>query len=51
MVINMIKKNIFISRYLDILRKQLEEYLPIEDALTDMCEKANEIIYKHVKRD
>lgn len=51
MDINMIRKSIFISRYLDVIRKQLENDLPKEDTLQDMCEKANEIVHKHIKKD
>lgn len=50
MVINMIKKKIFILRYIDILRELLENSLPEEDTLTDMCEKANMLVKQYIKK-
>ncbi len=46
----MIKKDIFINRYLEIIKKLLYESLPEEDILQDMCEEANEIVHTYIKK-
>jgi len=47
----MINKKDFIPRYLNILKKLLEELLPEEDTLLDMCDKADKITYDNLKKD
>jgi hypothetical protein len=44
-----IKKREFIDRYLEVIRKALEESLPDEAFLFEMQEKAGEKIYNLIK--
>jgi hypothetical protein len=42
----MVKKNKFIERTIYLIKRELEEKLPDEDILSDMIDKAKEIINK-----
>jgi hypothetical protein len=45
----MVKKEDFIKKYINHIKKLFEENLPEEDTLFDMCEKANSILLRKTK--